>query len=174
MPARTVREAPGTAVRRSASRPPVQLSAVARVRWRAWRRARTVSGRERPWGFGSAAGAGGDWAGTPPGVRPGAPADEVAGVSSAGAGGARAGPVAEKMSSPMRVADAGGEGVDAGFGLGGGGFGAGEVELDLAGAGEDGGLDVGVGGVDGGGAAVDEGLGDDGHAEDATGEVGGG
>ena len=48
------------------------------------------------------------------------------------------------------------------------GFGAEEVELDLAGAGEDGGFDVGVLLVDGGGAGVDVRLGDEGHAEDAA------
>ena len=64
------------------------------------------------------------------------------------------------------VLDELGELVDAGLGLGEGGLGAGEVELDFAGAGEDGGLDVGVLLVDGGGAGVDLGLGDEGHAED--------
>ena len=50
-------------------------------------------------------------------------------------------------------------------GFGQRGFGAEEVELDFAGAGEDGGLDVGVLLVDGGGAGVDVRLGDERHAE---------
>ncbi len=60
--------------------------------------------------------------------------------------------------------------VDAGLGLGEGGFGAGEVELDFAGMGEDRGLDVGILLVDGGGAGVDRGLRAEGHAELAPGE----
>jgi len=46
--------------------------------------------------------------------------------------------------------EADGEGVDAFAGFFEGGFGAGELELDLGVAGEDGGFDVAVGGVDGG------------------------
>ncbi len=64
-----------------------------------------------------------------------------------------------------------GEFVDAGLGLGEGGFGAEEVELDLAGSGEDGGLDVGVLLVDGRGAGVDLRLGDERHAEHSFGEM---
>ena len=58
--------------------------------------------------------------------------------------------------------------VDAGLGFGQGGFGAEEVELDLAGAGEDGGLDIGVLLVDGSGAGVDVRLGDERHAEECV------
>src|SRR6266851_4871126 len=63
--------------------------------------------------------------------------------------------------------------VHAGLGLGEGGPGAEEVELDLAGAGEDSGLDVGVLLIDGRGAGVDLGLGDEGHAEHALCQVAG-
>ncbi len=69
------------------------------------------------------------------------------------------------MSSSISASMLLGELVDAALGFGEGGFGADEVELDLAGAGEDGGFDVGVLLVDGGGAGVDLRLGDEGHAE---------
>ncbi len=72
------------------------------------------------------------------------------------------------------VLDGFGEGVDARLGFGERGLGALEVELDFAGGGEDGGVDVGERFVDGGGAGVDGGLRDEGHAQLAAGEEGGG
>ena len=56
--------------------------------------------------------------------------------------------------------DAAGEFVDAALGFGKGRFGGNEVELDLAGGGQDGGFDVGILLVDGGGAGIDLRLGD--------------
>ena len=70
-----------------------------------------------------------------------------------------------------RFFEAAGELVDALLGGGGIFLGAKQRELDVAGVGQDGGFNVGVGGVDGGQKLVGLGLGNHGGAQGALGDV---